>query len=231
MNFKTLILVLVLTMAFCLPYADRMTLANSLIVGNSEDEAWTCKVCDDSNKPIHSHYVEDPKVHVKSIVSVYSDFVVLAFRYTATVVNVWQDILYAFQVSDEHMCHNCKVQREYDNMWNTIRTQVTNDLIDIKRQTRLEKLYITGISLGGGLAVLSLIDIKHANIFSDVNVVTYGAPKVGNKNWAAVFEDLTQGKSRRYIVKGDPIVVLPTCITPLCNYKQTGIKIVCYEKQ
>ena len=31
-------------------------------------------------------------------------------------------------------------------------------------------------------------------------------------------------------MKGDPIVVLPTCITPLCNYKQTGLKIVCYEK-
>jgi hypothetical protein len=26
-------------------------------------------------------------------------------------------------------------------------------------------------------------------------------------------------------------VVLPFCITPLCNYKQTGVKIVCYEKQ
>jgi hypothetical protein len=37
MNFRALILVLVLTVAFGLPFADQMTLANSLIVGNTED--------------------------------------------------------------------------------------------------------------------------------------------------------------------------------------------------
>ncbi len=72
-------------------------------------------------------------------------------------------------------------------MWGKIHDRVTNDLIDIKRQTGLEKLYITGISLGGGLAVLSYIDINYLNIFEDVRVVTFGAPRVGNKKWAAYF--------------------------------------------
>jgi hypothetical protein len=61
-------------------------------------------------------------------------------------------------------------------------------LINVKQQTGLDKLYIAGVSLGGGLACISLIDIKHANIFSDVNVVSFGAAKIGNDKWAAAFE-------------------------------------------
>lgn len=90
-------------------------------------------------------------------------------------------------------------------------------------------MHITGISLGGGLAVISYIDINEKKIFSKVKVTTFGAPRVGNKYWAAHFDLITQGITKRYIVSGDPIVVLPRCLTLLCTYRQTGIKIVCYE--
>lgn len=98
-------------------------------------------------------------------------------------------------------------------------------------QTKLEVLIITGISLGGGLSVISYIDIAHEQIFIKVKVITFGAPRVGNKYWAAHFDLITQTRSKRFIVKGDPIVVMPRCLTLLCTYRQTGIKIVCYEDQ
>lgn len=220
-------------LTFALPYADQMTLANSLIVGRDDDlQLWTCKVCDESNRPLHSHYVEDTNTNIKSIISVYPEFIVLAFRYTATLLNVWQDLLFMRQVVDDHTCPKCRIQAEYNKMWEQIRGDVTDDLIEIKRQTGIDKLYITGISLGGALAGVSAIDVMFVNIFKDVRVVSYGAPRIGNKQWAAFFEELTNHQSRRYIVKGDPIVVLPpSCLTPLCNYKQTGIKIVCKEKE
>jgi hypothetical protein len=85
-----------------LPYDDQMTLANSLIVGRDDASdlfSWTCKVCDASNKPVHAHIIEEKAVDIKCIVSVYSNFVVLAFRYTNTALNVWQDILYPLQVT------------------------------------------------------------------------------------------------------------------------------------
>lgn len=62
-----------------------------------------------------------------------------------------------------------------------------------------------------------------------MKVVTFGAPRVGNKHWAAHFESLTNGESRRYLIKGDPITVLPECLTIFCGYKHTGIKIVCHK--
>jgi predicted lipase len=104
------------------------------------------------------------------------------------------------------------------------------DLREIRLQTKLETLYITGISLGGGLAVISFIDINHDKIFPTVKVTTYGAPRVGNKHWAEHFDLITNNSTRRYIVEGDPIVVMPRCLTLLCTYRQTGIKIVCREE-
>ena len=60
--------------------------------------AWTCVGCDESNKPIHSYVIEEKAVEIRSILSVYEEHTVLAFRYTANLKNVWQDLLWAFQV-------------------------------------------------------------------------------------------------------------------------------------
>lgn len=114
-------------------------------------------------------------------------------------------------------------------MWGTIREDVYRNLTEIQKQTGATLLYITGISLGGGLAGISYIDIVQKNIFKNIRVITFGAPRVGNKYWAAHFDNITNTTSRRYLVSGDPIVVLPRCLTLLCTYRQTGIKIVCYE--
>lgn len=83
--------------------------------------------------------------------------------------------------------------------------------------------------MGGALSVISYIDIKNAKIFDVVKVITFGAPRVGNKQYADNFDTLTGKSSKRFIVKGDPITVLPSCLTFLCNYKQTGMQYVCTE--
>lgn len=69
---KAILLLILSLLTYSLPYADRMTLANSLIVGNNNDlELWTCKVCDETNHPIHSHFVHENVVEIKAIISVY----------------------------------------------------------------------------------------------------------------------------------------------------------------
>lgn len=188
---------------------------------------WACKACNSENKPLRSHFIEEKAKDVKCVLSVYNDFVVLAFRYTNTAYNVWQDILYPLQIVDEHTCSNCKVQKAYHTMWESIKEDVMADLVDIRKETNLIKLYITGISMGGGLTVISYIDIRHYEIFPTIAMTTFGAPRVGNKHWAAHFDLLTLGLTRRYIIKGDPVVVLPRCLTLLCTYRHSGRQIVC----
>lgn len=55
---KSLIFVAFIALVASIPYEDQITLANSLIVGRddySDLYNWECKVCDSSNKPIHTH--------------------------------------------------------------------------------------------------------------------------------------------------------------------------------
>jgi acetyl esterase/lipase len=47
-------------------------------------------------------------------------------------------------------------------MWNSIRTDVIKDLAN---NAHTKRLIITGISLGGGLAALSYVDINQAGLF------------------------------------------------------------------
>ena len=209
-----------------------MLLSNSMIVGK-EDQSdlinWECNVCDPSNRPLHAHYIEEKGKDIKCVLSTYDKFHVLAFRYTNTVLNVWQDILYANQIVDSSVCDKCKIQKAYKGMWDTIRNDVLDDLQEMEGQTKLKQLYITGISLGGGLAVISYIDVLNSKIFDKVDVITFGAPRVANKNYAEYFDSFTQSKSKRYAVQGDPIVVMPECLTLLCNYKHTGVQYTCVE--
>ena len=104
------------------------------------------------------------------------------------------------------------------------------DLEKLRDAFEVTKLYITGISMGGGLTVLSAVDIIHANLFPTVECMTFGAPRVGNKKWAEHFDaSIHDGQMKRYIIRADPIVVLPTCLTLLCNYGHTGMQIVCHK--
>lgn len=70
-------------------------------------------------------------------------------------------------------------------MWNSIRNETFADLI---ASTPTKHLIITGISLGGGLASLSYVDINFLNIFDKIEIITFGAPRVGNANWAKWLE-------------------------------------------
>ena len=101
---KLLIALTCISVVFTIPYLHQVNLANSLIVGRDDFQDlydWDCKTCDQSNKPIHAHPIEEKAKDVKCILSMYDDFIVLAFRYTNTAQNVWQDILYANQVRNK----------------------------------------------------------------------------------------------------------------------------------
>lgn len=148
---KSLILVLAFAcIALSLPFREQIALVNSLEVGRIEDPmAWTCVGCDESNIPIHSYVIEEKEVEIRSILSVYDEYTVLAFRYTANIKNLWQDVLWAFQIQDEEAPKGCKVQKIWDEMWARIRTDV---IAGLRQHVHTKRLIITGISLGGALA-------------------------------------------------------------------------------
>lgn len=108
-------------------------------------------------------------------------------------------------------------------MWARIKDDVLKGL---REHVHTKRLIISGISLGGGLACISFVDIQATGEFSNIEVITYGAPRVGNRKWAKWFDTITD--STRIYIRRDPIAFLPRCLTPFCNYRQTGNPIVCY---
>lgn len=87
-------------------------------------------------------------------------------------------------------------------------------------------MYVTGISLGGALAKIALVDFKAIELFDQIEVRTFGAPRVGNHKWAQFFNSLVE--EHAYVVDKDPIPKLPQCLTLLCNYGDTGRILVGY---
>lgn len=107
-------------------------------------------------------------------------------------------------------------------MWNSIKKET---LAELNKYSHTQRLVITGISLGGALSCLSYVDIAQSKIFNNIEIVTFGAPRVGNKKWAAWFNEQTP--STRYFLKGDPIPNMPRCLTLICNYGYTGMPVKC----
>ena len=99
---RTLTLFVLATLAcftLALPFKHQIALLNSLeSVRNEEPMTWNCAGCDEDTRPTRSHVVEEDEVKIRAILSVYEEYTVLAFRYTANLKNVWQDLLYPIQV-------------------------------------------------------------------------------------------------------------------------------------
>lgn len=67
-----------------------------------------------------------------------------------------------------------------------------------------ERLYITGHSLGGAVAIVTAVNLINNGISTDkIKVMTFGAPAVGNKGFAEEYENKIN--LTRVTMSGDPI--------------------------
>lgn len=70
-------------------------------------------------------------------------------------------------------------------------------------------LWVTGHSLGGALALLAAWRLQR-NFVNVHEVVTFGAPMIGNEAAARAFEQEFAGKIFRYVNLEDPVPLLPS---------------------
>jgi hypothetical protein len=78
-------------------------------------------------------------------------------------------------------------------------------------------VYITGHSLGGGLAVLNGFDIA-AHTGRNVTLITFGQPRVGNSAFRKMSDELIPN-TYRIVMNGDPVSRIPGS---LLDYEHTG---------
>jgi triacylglycerol lipase len=81
--------------------------------------------------------------------------------------------------------------------------------VDQAQKTKERPLWITGHSLGGALALLAAWRFNR-NFISVNEVVTFGAPMIGNDTAAKAFEQQFSGKIFRYVDLEDVVPHLPS---------------------
>jgi hypothetical protein len=84
-----------------------------------------------------------------------------------------------------------------------------NSAVNAAYEAKERRVWVTGHSLGGALALLAPWRLQR-NFVPIHRVVTFGAPMIGNAAAAAAFEKEFPGKIYRYVDKDDLVTKLPT---------------------
>lgn len=106
-----------------------------------------------------------------------------------------------------------KVYSGFLKAWNSVKDQILLRLGQIITDPSKYTLIVTGHSLGGALATIASVDIfnhfknKYQKVPGQFIMVNFGAPMVGDKDFANMYNNLTSNglSSRLYIDPNDPI--------------------------
>ena len=79
----------------------------------------------------------------------------------------------------------------------------------VDAQAAGKKIWVTGHSLGGVLAMLVAYRLSHVNDVDIQGVVTFGAPRAGNTGWVEAFEGEFGDRAQRWVNFKDPIPTFP----------------------
>ncbi len=146
-----------------------------------------------------------------------SNAIILSFRGSSNIQN-WIINLSFNQIAYSR-CGNCKVHNGFQTGWNTVKSTVISQIQALRALHRDAKIYVTGHSLGGALAVLAVPDVKD-NFGAVADVLTFGQPRVGNSEFASWYGSVAT--HTRVVHYGDIVPHVP----PQANgYIHSGTEI------
>jgi triacylglycerol lipase len=111
------------------------------------------------------------------------DSIVVAFRGTVTDPD-WIMDAEAYQTPFPYVLNGGAVHRGFLHIYSSCRNKILNTL---KKCSNHKTLYITGHSLGGGIAVLHALDAACNLHFNNLVMVNFGGPRVGNPQFCAMY--------------------------------------------
>jgi triacylglycerol lipase len=112
------------------------------------------------------------------------DMAVVSFRGSKTLTNWILNLEFAHTDSPFSECLNCYVHRGFLDDYNSVAVQVFVAVNQIRQKYGTKRVLITGHSLGGVLATLAAIDLKLHDSVSNISVITFGEPRLGNAQFA-----------------------------------------------
>ncbi|WP_078379280.1 lipase family protein [Sutcliffiella halmapala] len=132
------------------------------------------------------------------------DAIVVSFRGTQTDPN-WISDAEIFQEPFPYCSSSPLVHTGFLSIYESLRNEVLDGLVQLDRD---KILFITGHSLGGGIAALHALDCALNSEFSSIYMYSYAAPRVGDESFANIY-DLHVPASIRFVNLADVVPLIP----------------------
>jgi hypothetical protein len=105
-----------------------------------------------------------------------------------------------------------RVHRGFLDGYLSVQDRVATRVLTAKR------IYVTGHSLGGAKAMVCALNLHQAG-FPIAGVHVFGCPRVGNDDWAELYDANLRDVTFRWEAQGDPVPWLPPLLN---NYRHAG---------
>ncbi|KAK1863843.1 hypothetical protein I4F81_006397 [Pyropia yezoensis] len=114
-----------------------------------------------------------------------------------------------FSLASDKIAGRATVHTGFSSAYLSVRREVVESVMALYRD-RPRPIWLTGHSLGGALATLCSYDLARrvAAPAAEISVVTFGAPRVGNAAFRAVYNDLIP-RHWRVVLASDVVTKLP----------------------
>jgi hypothetical protein len=152
---------------------------------NSLDEirSWTCPVCRAASSNFETHWAYESGQDIQGFVGVdkVMNRIVIAFRGSKTLSNWIANLKFARVDSPFQECYNCRVHKGFLDDYNSIADDLFKAVNEIRTKTGINRVLVTGHSLGAALALFAAVDLVIHDGFAQPVLYTFGLPRVGNE--------------------------------------------------
>lgn len=100
-------------------------------------------------------------------------------------------------------------------------SSVREAMVKVAKESQHKKVICAGHSLGGALATLSAVDVKHNVPGKEVSCYTFGSPKVGNADFVKFYNGRVP-QTFRFVNGVDLVPSLPPDIPFVVDYEHVG---------
>lgn len=182
-------------------------------------------------KRINKDFLEYHKVDIDNHTALYcrfKDFIVVAFRGTDEGdVRDWMTNLDCYKKTVNFLQKNHQ-GLVHEGFYDTA-TKFHNQMFDMLNQDKKKEFYITGHSLGGGIANCFRTFLFNDEMFSfKSHLYTFGSPRVFGYRTAKLFDRKTPYTHIRFVTSKDPVPGVP--FHYLMGYKHAGRRIYINRK-
>jgi triacylglycerol lipase len=154
-------------------------------------------------------WFEDKETDTQGLVAKKDDYIIICFRGTNSVTDMvfdaWFSKVPAFGGKG-------KVHKGFQKALESIWPQL------IKKMDKNTRVFVTGHSLGGALAILAAHRLTLEN-YTVAAVYTFGAPRVGNREFKKTYDDLLKDKTFLHINYTD---IVPTAAPEILGFIHPG---------